>query len=55
MNLIEVMELFPDQEACLAHLERIRWRGKPVCPHCESQNIALKNETQDEGKVGRTG
>ena len=54
MNLIEVMERFPDQEACLAHLERIRWRGKPVCPHCESEDVALKNE-QDEGKVGRTG
>lgn len=55
MNLIEVMQRFPDQESCLAHLERIRWQDKPVCPHCESENVALKNETQDEGKVGRTG
>ena len=28
MNLIEVMERFPDQESCIEHLERIRWRGK---------------------------
>ena len=55
MNLIEVMERFPNQESCIAHLEHIRWRGKPVCPHCESEDVALKNETQDEGKVGRTG
>lgn len=55
MNLIEVFERYPDQESCIDHLERIRWRGKPVCPHCESENVALKNETQDEGKVGRTG
>ena len=34
MNLIEVMERFPDQEACIEHLERIRWQGTPICPHC---------------------
>ncbi|RKU27275.1 hypothetical protein C6499_12080 [Candidatus Poribacteria bacterium] len=55
MNLIEVMERFPDQESCIEHLERIRWQGEPVCPHCESENVAPKNETQEEGKVGRTG
>ncbi len=32
MNLIEVMERFPDQESCIDHLERIRWRETPVCP-----------------------
>ncbi len=35
MNLIEVMGRFPDQESCIEHLERIRWRGTPVCPKCE--------------------
>ena len=55
MNLIEVFERYPDQESCIDHLERIRWRGKPICPHCESENVAPKNETQDEGEVGRTG
>lgn len=35
MNLIEVMERFPDQESCIEHLERIRWQGKVICPHCE--------------------
>ena len=34
MNLIEVMGRFPDQESCIEHLERIRWRGTPICPHC---------------------
>ena len=37
MNLIEVMERFPDQESCIEYLERIRWRGTPVCLHCESK------------------
>ena len=55
MNLIDVFDRFPTQEACLTHLERIRWQGKPVCPHCESENVAPKNETQEAGEVGRTG
>ena len=55
MNLIEVMERFPDQESCIDHLERIRWTVTPVCPHCGCIDVAEKNETQEEGKVGRTG
>ena len=52
MNLIEVMERFPDQESCIDHLERIRWAGKPACPHCSSQNIRRKKE-DGVGRVGR--
>ena len=52
MNLIEVMERFPDQESCIAHLERIRWGGKVVCPHCESKGVVRKNE-EGIGRVGR--
>ena len=51
MNLIEVMERFPDQESCIDHLERIRWRGTPVCPHCGSITVKRKKE----GGVGRVG
>ena len=52
MNLIEVMERFPDQESCIEHLERIRWRSKPYCPHCGSLFIRRKKE-YGEGRVGR--
>ena len=52
MNLIEVMERFPDQESCIDHLERIRWRGKPVCPHCGSLDVVRKKE-EGVGRVGR--
>ena len=52
MNLIEVMERFPDQESCIEHLERIRWRGTPVCPHCGSIDVVRKKE-DGEGRVGR--
>ena len=52
MNLIEVMERFPDQESCIDHLERIRWRGTPVCPKCGSITVKCKKE-YGEGRVGR--
>ena len=39
MDLIKVMERFPDQESCIAHLEKMRWKGKPKCPHCESTHV----------------
>ena len=52
MNLIEVMERFPDQESCIEHLERIRWRGMPVCPHCGCVEVKRKKE-DTVGRVGR--
>lgn len=52
MNLIEVMERFPDQESCIEHLERIRWGDKPVCPHCRCVEVKQKKE-DGVGRVGR--
>ena len=52
MNLIHVMERFPDQESCIEHLERVRWRGTPHCPHWGSVSIRCKKE-DGEGRVGR--
>ena len=52
MDLLRVMERFPDQEACIEHLERIRWKGEPKCPHCESE--VVRKRTEDElGRIGR--
>lgn len=52
MNLIEVMERFPDQESCIEHLERIRWSSTPCCLLCGSLNIRGKKEPT-EGRIGR--
>lgn len=52
MNLIEVMERFPDQESCIEHLERIRWHGTPVCPMCGCVEVKRKKE-DSVGRVGR--
>lgn len=51
MDLITVFSRFPDQEACIEHLESIRWPGDDAqCPHCGSEHVARK---QDGDRVGR--
>ena len=56
MDILEIMHRFPNQDACIEHLEKIRWGdGKTTCPHCDSTKVGRKNESQDEDKVGRTG
>jgi len=45
MDIIEIFEPFPDQEACLELLEQLRWQGKPKCPYCRSESqTPLKKE-----------
>ncbi|MCY3995058.1 MAG: IS1595 family transposase [Rhodobacter sp.] len=50
MNLLTVFTRYPDQEACIAHLEKVRWGGETHCPHCGSAHVARK---QEKHRVGR--
>jgi len=50
MNLISIFNQFPDQPACIAHLEGIRWPKQARCPHCGSERVARKAENE---RVGR--
>ena len=52
MGLLEIMERFPNQEACIEHLEKIRWGNKPSCTHCGSVDIVRKKE-EGVGRIGR--
>ncbi len=36
MNLIDFTQKFSTVEACLKHLEMVRWGDNPYCPHCGS-------------------
>ena len=51
MNLIEIFRRFPDQKACIDHLESIRFKNGAYCPHCGSmENVKRK---KDGDRVGR--
>lgn len=39
MNILELFNTFKTQEQAVEHLEKVRWKGKPVCPYCASEKI----------------
>lgn len=39
MNILELFQSFQTQEQAVEHLEVTRWRGKPVCPYCQSESV----------------
>ncbi len=52
MNLLEVMERFPDQESCIKFLESVRWGDEPKCTHCGSNRVNSRHERK-ENLIGR--
>jgi transposase-like protein len=38
MNIVQVYKKFPTHKDCLKHLESVRWKDKPFCPYCKSNN-----------------
>lgn len=39
MNIVSIFRQFPKESDCVAHLERVRWEGIPVCPYCKSLRV----------------
>ena len=50
MNLFNIFTLYPDQEACIEHLEAVRWGDEPNCPHCGSLKVGRKSDTFGHGR-----
>ena len=50
MDLITVFQKFPDHEACIEHLEEIRWNYMPKCPYCESDRVRRKADGHRQGR-----
>ena len=44
MNIIEIMQRWPDQETAVSHLERVRWKGGITCPYCSSVKVGPHSE-----------
>lgn len=43
-SLVEVYRRWPTEADCLAHLARVRWGDKPLCPYCGAERVALHSE-----------
>ena len=50
MDLFKMFQNFPTHEACIAHLESVRWGDEPRCPHCNTADVA---RTATKGRPGR--
>ncbi len=37
-SLPQLLDHFKEEKTCIEYYEAIRWNGKPVCPHCASEN-----------------
>jgi transposase-like protein len=35
-NLPQLLDYFKNEEVCIKYYEKLRWNGKPICPHCGS-------------------
>ncbi len=38
-SLQDVVLNFSDEKVCVAYLEKLRWDGKPICPHCLCEKV----------------
>ncbi len=38
-SLFDLMDAFPDEQACLDHLRSIRWRDGEFCPYCGGTRV----------------
>lgn len=50
MNLLTIFTKYPDQEACIEHLEKVRWNDNPFCPNCGAVTVARKADGERMGR-----
>ena len=47
MNIVQIYKVFPTQQDCVNHLERVRWNNRPYCPYCKSnKQTPMKKENR---------
>ncbi|WP_298509136.1 IS1595 family transposase [uncultured Kordia sp.] len=42
-SLPQLLDYFREEKTCIEYYEKIRWNGKPVCPHCDSEKVYKTN------------
>jgi transposase-like protein len=51
-SVFDMMSTLNSEKACREHLEKLRWNGEPICPHCGSQrenHYRIKKRGEDRG------
>jgi transposase-like protein len=56
-TILQIAARIPDEAAAYEYLEELRWHGKPVCPHCGSDDrcyfLTPKNGTTRTTRTGK--
>lgn len=39
LSILQLIQKFPNEQACVEHLTKFRWNGKVICPHCNNQKV----------------
>jgi transposase-like protein len=55
LNLITLMQQYPDADSAREYLEKKRWPNGPVCPHCESTEAYKLQGKPDSKRPVRKG
>lgn len=42
-SLPQLLDFFKEESTCIKYYENLRWNGKPVCPHCGSEEPYTTN------------
>jgi transposase-like protein len=51
MNLISLFKKFPNENSCIAYLEKIRWANGVKCPYCNSSKISKHTEKDRKDRM----
>ena len=43
-TLADAYRRWPTQDECLAHLERVRWGERPLCPYCGAERVSRNRD-----------
>ena len=49
-GILSVYRRWPTREACIRHLEAVRWGETPTCPYCASEAISRHRELTREDR-----
>jgi transposase-like protein len=44
LEINQVYSKFPTVGECISYLEEVRWKGKPICPYCNSTRFTPLNQ-----------
>lgn len=42
--LVDVYQRWPTKDACIAHLEAVRWGATPICPYCGANRVSRNRD-----------